>query len=212
MLLFKNLINIVVFCILLSIEYKLIKIFKFNMKNFYKNYLETIKSQLSRLNLTNIKKLEKLIIDTSKKGKKVIICGNGGSSATASHVAVDLTKNARIKTINFNEYDLITCFSNDFGYQNWIKKSLEYYADKGDLIILISCSGNSKNLVNGQKKARLMGLRTAVLTGLKKSNLMNKSFNDVKIWINSRSYNHIEILHHFILLMIVDKIIKDKKL
>ena len=63
-----------------------------------------------------------------------------------------------------------------------------------------------------KKKARLMGLRTAVLTGFKKSNLMNKSFNDVKIWINSNSYNHIEILHHFILLMIVDKIIKDRKL
>ena len=85
-----------------------------------------------------------------KKGK-IIICGNGGSSATASHVAVDLTKNARIRTINFNEYDLITCFSNDFGYQNWIKESLEYYADKDDLVILIGCSGNSKNLVNGQK-------------------------------------------------------------
>ena len=66
------------------------------MKNFYKNYLETIKS-IKQIELNKHKKLEKLIIDTSKKGKKIIICGNGGSSATASHVAVDLTKNARIK-------------------------------------------------------------------------------------------------------------------
>ena len=181
------------------------------MKDFYKNYIKIIKSKLNQINLKNINKLEKIIIETSKKSKKIIICGNGGSSATASHVAVDLTKNANIRAINFNEYDLITCFSNDFGYKNWIKKSLEYYADKDDLLILISCSGNSKNLLYGQKKARSLGLKTATLTGFKNSNLLNKSSNDVKIWINSKSYNHVEIIHHFILLMIVDKIINNNQ-
>ena len=179
--------------------------------NFKKAYLTKIKRHLDKLNIKNIDKLQKLIIETSVKGKKVIICGNGGSAATASHVSVDLTKNANIKSINFNEYDLITCFSNDFGYQNWVKKSLEYFADPEDLLILISCSGNSKNLVNARKKAVSMKLKTAVITGCKKFNKLNKEKNDVNIWINSNSYNQIEIIHHIILLLIVDDIINLKK-
>ena len=182
------------------------------MNKFYKDYISNINKLLKKTELVKISRLEELIQDTSKNGKKVIICGNGGSAATASHVAIDLTKNANIRAINFNEYDLITCFSNDFGYENWVKKSIEYYADEGDLLILLSCSGNSKNLVNAQKKAASMGLKIAILTGLKKNNKLNNSKNnDIKIWINSSSYNYIEIIHHFILLMIIDKIIDKKK-
>ena len=182
------------------------------MNKFYKDYISNINKLLKKTELAKISRLEELIQDTSKNGKKVIICGNGGSAATASHVAIDLTKNANIRAINFNEYDLITCFSNDFGYENWVKKSIEYYADEGDLLILLSCSGNSKNLVNAQKKAASMGLKIAILTGLKKNNKLNNSKNnDIKIWINSLSYNYIEIIHHFILLMIIDKIIDKKK-
>ena len=179
------------------------------MKNFFNNYLNDIKSNLDKFDIIKIIQLKKLILETSRKNKKVIICGNGGSSATASHATIDLTKNAKIRAINFNEYDLITCFSNDFGYEKWVQKSLEYYADKNDLLILISCSGNSKNLVNANKKAISMGLRTATLTGCNKSNKLNKFKNEVNIWINSKSYNYIEIIHHIILLMIADSIIDD---
>ena len=179
--------------------------------NFKKSFLKEVKSYIDKLDLKEISKLQELILKTSEDGRKIIICGNGGSSATAAHTSVDLTKNARIKAINFNEYDLITCFSNDFGYQNWLKKSLEYYADTEDLLILISCSGNSKNLVNARKKAISMGLKIATITGCKKSNNLNKPKNDVNIWINSKSYNQIEIIHHIILLMIVDDIINLKR-
>ena len=182
------------------------------MNKFYKKYVKDISSYIKKIDLKKISKLEDLIIETSQRGKKVIICGNGGSAATASHTAIDLTKNAKVKSINFNEYDLITCFSNDFGYQNWIKKSLEYYADEGDLLIIISCSGNSKNLVNAQKKAISMGIKTVILTGINKNNKLNSSRdNNLKIWINSKSYNFVEIIHHFILLMVVDKIIFNNK-
>ena len=64
----------------------------------------------------------------------------------ASHVAVDLAKQGKIKTINFNEPDLITCFANDYGYEKWISKAIDFYGEQGDLIILISSSGNSKNI------------------------------------------------------------------
>ena len=181
------------------------------MDKFFIKYFYELSNHIKNYDELFLRKLTNLILETSKKKNKVIICGNGGSSATAAHTSVDLTKNARIKAINFNEYDLITCFSNDFGYQNWLKKSLEYYADTEDLLILISCSGNSKNLVNARKKAISMGLKIATITGCKKSNNLNKPKNDVNIWINSKSYNQIEIIHHIILLMIVDDIINLKR-
>jgi D-sedoheptulose 7-phosphate isomerase len=174
------------------------------MKNFY---LKNIKNQIKILDQIDIKQLDQLqriILDVSKKGGKVIIVGNGGSAATASHVAVDLSLNSKIKAINFNESDLITCFANDFGYENWVKKSLEIYSDSSDLLILISCSGNSKNLVNANIFAKKKGLKIVTLTGCKKGNKLNSIKNDLNIWINSKEYNTIEIIHHCILLNIVD--------
>lgn len=123
-----------------------------------------------------------------------------------------MTKNAKVRAINFNETDLITCFSNDYGYENWVAKSLEFYADKGDLLILISCSGNSKNLIKANKYAIKNKIKIVTLTGCQKSNLLNKQKNDLKFWLDSKNYNHIEIIHHLMLLSIVDKIISIKKL
>ena len=71
----------------------------------------------------------------------------------ASHVAVDFTKQGGIRTINFNEADLITCFANDYGYELWVAKALEFYGDEGDVFIGISSSGSSKNILNGCKAA-----------------------------------------------------------
>ena len=76
----------------------------------------------------------------------------------ASHVAVDFTKAASIRAVNFNEADLITCFANDYGYEHWVAKALDAYADLGDLVILISSSGKSPNIVKGAEKAKNMGL------------------------------------------------------
>ena len=174
------------------------------MSNFYKTRNIEIIKIIQNLNIKKISQIEEMILKKKKKGGRVIICGNGGSSATASHVAVDLSLNGNIKTINFNEYDLITCFANDFGYENWVKKSLEIYANKNDLLILLSCSGNSKNLVNANIFAKKLGLKVVTLTGCKKNNKLNSIKNDLSFWVNSNEYNTIEIVHHCILLNIVD--------
>ena len=98
------------------------------------------------------------IVAAQGRGGKIILVGNGGSAAMASHVAVDLTKAAGIRAINFNEADLLTCLANDYGYEHWVSKALEFYSDAGDLVILISSSGESKNLVNGAKQAKALKL------------------------------------------------------
>ena len=181
------------------------------MKKFITAYLNETKQQLDNVvkkygdDLTKISERFKKI---SKKGGKVILLGNGGSAATASHVSVDLTKNAKIRSINFNEADLITCFSNDFGYQDWMKKSLEFYLDKKDIVILISTSGKSANVINAAKLLKKKKVEMITLTGMKKDNPLKKlNKNGINLWVDSKSYNQIEIIHHFLLLLIVDMII-----
>ncbi len=121
------------------------------MINFYSKIFENINYLLGQTDLIALEKISKSLMSTNKRNKKVIIFGNGGSAAISSHVSVDLTKNAGIRSINFNEADLLTCFSNDYGYKKVFSKSLEFYADKGDVVIIISASGRSKNLLEAAK-------------------------------------------------------------
>ena len=181
------------------------------MKKFINSYLNETKqlldSAIEKYSDDLIKITEKFK-KTSKKDGKVILLGNGGSAATSSHVSVDLTKNAKIRSINFNEADLITCFSNDFSYQNWMKKSLEFYLDKKDIVILISTSGKSANVINAAKLLKKKKVEMITLTGMKKDNPLKKlNRNGINLWVDSKSYNQIEIIHHFLLLLIVDMII-----
>ena len=101
--------------------------------------------------------------------RKVMIFGNGGSAAIANHFSVDLTKNSKIRCVNFNESSLLTCFSNDFGYENWVKKTLEFHGNRKDMIILISSSGESKNMINACKFAlKRKYFSIVTFTGFKK--------------------------------------------
>ena len=103
--------------------------------------------------------IKDIFLKTSKKKGKILIFGNGGSAAIASHVSIDLTKNAGIRTVNFNEADLITCFSNDYGYERWVEKAVNFYADKNDTLVLISSSGKSVNMINACKEAKKKKLK-----------------------------------------------------
>lgn len=124
----------------------------------------------------------------------------------ASHVAVDFTKAAKVRAINFNEPDLITCFANDYGYENWVVEALNSYADPGDLAILISSSGKSPNIINGALKAKDMGLSVVTLSGFDRDNPLRK-LGDIELWANSSAYNVVEMTHHIWLLAIVDYLI-----
>ena len=130
------------------------------MKNKYiSKYLDKLSNLIEDINHNDLIKISKIIQQVKKNKKKVILVGNGGSAAMASHVSVDLTKMCNIRAINFNEADLLTCLSNDYGYQNWVQKALSFYADKKDLLICISSSGESKNIINGAKFAKKYGCK-----------------------------------------------------
>ena len=174
--------------------------------NYFNDYNKLLLS-----NFDEVKKklilIKKNLLQIKKNKKKIIIFGNGGSAAISSHFSVDMTKNANIRCINFNEPDLITCFSNDFGYDNWLSNSIKFYGDKGDILIAISSSGKSKNIINGcaaAKKKKFSKIIT--LTGYSINNPVMKK-GDINLWINSKAYNFIENIHQFWLLLLVDLVV-----
>ena len=178
------------------------------MKNFYlTDYLNKLSELMIDCNHKDLLKITKILKRVKKNKKKVILVGNGGSAAMASHVSVDLTKMCKIRAVNFNEADLLTCFSNDYGYENWVQKALFYYADRRDLVICISSSGESQNIIKGAKFAKKIGCKVVTLTGFNKNNKVRK-IGDVNLWLDSKNYNHIEMIHHTWLLSIVDYIAK----
>ena len=144
-------------------------------------------------------------------GNKTIIFGNGGSAAMASHFSVDLTKNAGLRCVNFNEADLITCFANDYGFERWIEKSVDFYGDEGDLLIVISSSGNSENMLNGVKAARNGNFKAVVtLSGFAADNSL-RQLGDINLWVDNKAYNFVENIHQVWLLATVDLIIGSRE-
>ena len=152
-----------------------------------------------------------LLNEVHTQKKKVLIFGNGGSAAISSHFSVDLTKNAGLRCINCNEADLITCFANDYGFERWVEKAVDFYGDEGDLLIVISSSGSSKNMLNGVKAARKGKFKAVVtLSGFSKDNPLRK-LGDINLWVNSKAYNFVENIHQIWLLAIVDLIIGSRE-
>ena len=178
-------------------------------KDFVKNYLEDF-SALVKPNEHVTKKIieaKNVLVKAQKENVKVMIFGNGGSAAMASHASVDLTKGANIRAVNFNEADLITCFSNDYGYEKWVEKSVDFYADSNDVLILISSSGKSLNMINACKAAKNKKISKIItFTGHDKNNPLSK-LRDINFWIDSKAYNFVENVHQVWLLTIVDLII-----
>lgn len=178
---------------------------------FFARYFAELKNLISfkKSYIDNLLKIKNLLLKTEIKNKKIIIFGNGGSSAIASHFTNDLNKNTKIRCFNFTDSTLLTCLSNDYGYKNVIVKILESYADNDDVIIFISSSGKSLNIINGCKFAKKKKCKTITFTGFKKNNPLS-DLGDINVWINSQKYNFIENTHQILLLSIVDSIIEDK--
>ena len=178
-------------------------------KDYLTNYLNTYDSLIhDPSSIDDLIKIKSLFQNTSKDGGKVILAGNGGSAAMASHVAVDITKNAGIRAVTFNEYDLITTLAKDYGYENWIAKAIELYHNPNDLVVLISASGQSLNVINAAIKSKEFGLPVITFSGMSPQNPLRDK-GDINLWADSKIYNIVEMTHHIWLLAIVDMIISN---
>lgn len=170
---------------------------------FFKIHSEKFKKIISNLDYKKIEILNKII--KSKKKNKIHIFGNGAGASIASHFANDLTNSSNYRVYSYDNSSQITCLSNDYKYSNWVKKIIEYYADKKDLIILISASGESRNMIEAARFCKRKKLQFISLTGFNKKNSLNKLSKNY-CWIDSASYNYVELTQLYILLSIVDNL------
>lgn len=176
------------------------------MIDYFTKYFKAIDEANKNVSQEELFSISNLILDSHKRGGKIIICGNGGSSAIASHVAIDFTKAAKMRAVNFNESALITCFANDYGYGHWVEKAIEFYAESNDIVILISSSGESENILNGANKTKELSLPLITFSGFSAQNQLRKIGN-INLWVDSSSYNVVEIVHQTWILSIIDYLI-----
>ncbi len=160
----------------------------------------------NKANIQNMVKCVKMLKATKNSDKKIFIVGNGGSSAVAEHMAIDLTKNAGLKALAVSGSPMLTTFSNDYGYENVFKKALESFGSKGDILIAISSGGTSKNIINACLMAKEKAMTVITLSGFEAGNRLGK-LGKINFWVDSKAFGFLEILHGFILHYINDSII-----
>jgi len=171
--------------------------------SYLKQYNKSIYELINNVNANLIEQSVQLIQRSIHNKSKVYIIGNGGSASIASHVSVDFAKVARVPSSTFNNSNLTTCFANDYGYENWVVEAIKAYTNINDLIILISSSGTSKNIVNAAQYCKDNNIDLITLSGFTKDNPLS-TLGNVNFHIESTEYNYIEMSHHIILVALVD--------
>jgi D-sedoheptulose 7-phosphate isomerase len=144
---------------------------------------------------------QELTIDVREKKRSIYLIGNGASASMASHFAADLAKNAHLHTEVFSDLSLITAISNDIGYECVFSEPLYRRAKKGDMLVAISSSGNSKNILRAVEVARKIGLKIITLSAMQSQNQLRSS-GHLNIYIPAKTYgyaetSHAAILHHW---------------
>jgi D-sedoheptulose 7-phosphate isomerase len=147
----------------------------------------------------------KNIVDRATKGKKVIFVGNGGSSSIASHMAIDFWKNGRMKAVCFNDPAQLTCLANDLGYERVFSAPMEMFAQKGDILVAISSSGRSANILNAARSGRKKGCWVVTFSGFGPKNPLRR-LGDVNFYIQNNSYGIVESAHSVICHYVLDAI------
>jgi D-sedoheptulose 7-phosphate isomerase len=140
-----------------------------------------------------------------RETKRIFFLGNGGSNSICSHMMEDYGKIARKQTFSFSDASLITCYANDYGFENAMAEWLKLYFEKGDLLVAVSSSGESKNIVNAANFARNAGGKIITLTGFKENNKLS-GMGDINMHLPVSNYGIVECYHQVILHIILDSL------
>jgi len=149
-----------------------------------------------------------LCLQVKARGNKLIFAGNGASASISSHAATDYTQHAKVRAVAFNDHNLITAFGNDYGYEHWVARALEAYADPGDVVVLISSSGSSPNIVNAAKYAQERELTCVTFSGFSANNPL-RPLGQPSLWLDCDDYNVIECTHLLWILLVVNLLEND---
>ena len=153
-----------------------------------------------------VARITDLVVAQTAAGRKLMFVGNGASAAIASHQAVDYWKTGRMRAIAFNDAAQLTCLGNDFGYAHVFEKPVEMFTDPGDVLIAISSSGRSENIVRAARMARDKSAHVVTLSGFAPDNPL-RQLGDVNVYAPSKSYGHVEVAHLTVLHGMLDSIV-----
>ena len=179
-----------------------------NSKEYISGYFDYLSEIFKKINVDDLDNFIKLILDARETGNTVYFIGNGGSAATASHFANDLAIGTRCPDKPFKVMSLtdnnavMTAISNDFGYEYLFVKQLETCLNKNDVLVSISASGNSPNLLKAVDYAKTKNAKTVGITGFDGGELKRISEFNVHVPSDKGEYGPVEDLH-----MIFDHII-----
>jgi D-sedoheptulose 7-phosphate isomerase len=171
---------------------------KQTISNEFQAHLETINSVINTME-DKLVEASTLLVNTLKTGNKILLCGNGGSAADAQHIAAELTGRYKSDRRGLpaialtTDTSALTSIANDYGYDRVFDRQIEALANKGDLIIGISTSGNSQNVLNALKLGKELGCNTLGLTG-KGGGKMNEVC-DINLIVPSDDTPRIQEIH-----------------
>lgn len=149
-------------------------------------------------------KAVQLVLDVKAGGGKVMLAGNGGSAAVVSHVQNDLCKAVNVRSLVFTEQPLLTALANDEGYGTVYERPLELWADQSDLLITVSSSGNSENILRALEASIAKDCRIVTFSGFDADNISRQK-GDVNFYVNSDFYGFVETTHAALTHYITDK-------
>lgn len=165
--------------------------------------VKEIQKTLFNMPENEIESLRELINETNQ----VILIGNGGSNAIASHIAVDYVKFLNTRSLSFTDSSMLTAYMNDYGVEESYKQYIVDMHENGGIVILISSSGNSANIYNAAEYCKENDIGFVLLTGFNEDNPIRKDFKDyaaVEYWVDSKSYGVVECVHQIFLHAIIE--------
>ena len=176
-----------------------------------REYFEQLRSAISNTEVEGgtesaLKLMRGCFEKATTEENKIIFIGNGGSNAIASHLAGDISKNGGIRAIAFNDTPTLTMLGNDFGYESVFSKQLEFYGFKNDVLVAISSSGGSTNILRAAEKAKEIGIRLFTFTGMvRTAENRLKHMGELNFVVPSTDYGIVEIAHLSLIHSVIEK-------
>lgn len=182
--------------------------------NLLNSYIQTLAARLQETQVTDasgaaldseaaIHAAGKLARSTHASGNKLMFVGNGGSAGICSHMATDYSKNGGMRSLAFNDGAFLTCLGNDLGYENVFAKQIEFHGRAGDLLIAISSSGKSPNILKAVEAARQHKAAVITLSGFGADNPLRK-LGDLNFYLADGNYGFVEVGHLALLHAVLD--------
>ena len=144
------------------------------------------------------------IFQATERGNRIFFIGNGGSAGICTHSANDYAKNGGFRSMALHDGAVLTCLGNDFGFEYIFSKQLEFQATRGDVLIALSSSGRSADILNAVEQAKSMGMYVCTFSGFLSTNPL-RSMGDMNWYIESEEYGFVELAHQVLIHSALDR-------